>query len=102
MSDTAKTKVKKPKVTHDPQPRTAAQAYARRADRLRAVLGCVEDALDAHAAKAAASPGDWGFAGDLAEAEALLKRVLAHLGGADEQCLEQALAEMEGTGGGGD
>ena len=100
MPDTPKQK--EPKVKHKPQPppQTAAGAYPRRADRLRAVLGCVEDALEEHAAKAAASPGDWGFAGDLAEAESLLKRVLAHLGGADEQCLEQALDEMEGTGGG--
>ena len=100
MPDTPKQK--KSKLKHEPQPRTAAEAYGRRADRLRAVLGCVEDALDAHAARAAGAPGDWGFAGDLAEAESLLKRVLAQLGGADEQCMEQALDEMGGTGGRGD
>ena len=95
MPDTMKPKTK---VDADHETQTAANAYARRANRVRAVLGCVEDALDAHAAKAAASPGDWGLAGDLVEAEALLKRALARLGGAGGACLEQALDEMEGGG----
>ena len=79
-------------------PRTAAEAYAGRANRVRALLGCVEDALEAHAQRAATSPNDWGFAGDLGAAEELLKRALAQLGGAGGACLEQALGEMEGGG----
>jgi hypothetical protein len=58
---------------------TAAGAYARRGRRCRMMADWVAGELDAHAERAAAAPGDWGFAGDLGEAERLLADLLARL-----------------------
>jgi hypothetical protein len=58
---------------------TAAVAYARRLRRCTMMADWLGGELAAHAGRAAAAPGDWGFAGDLAEAERLLGEALAGL-----------------------
>src|SRR5687767_9696016 len=73
---------------------TAAGAYARHLRRVRAVLGCVEDALHAHERSARDRPQDWGPPGDLAEVENLAKPALVRLSGMDPGQLDRALDEM--------
>ena len=85
--------------THNVTPADAPAAYARRHRRLTALLGCLEDALEAHARNADARPRDWGPAGDLGAAEPLIVRALGCLGGPDEATLTGALDAMEATGG---
>ena len=77
----------------------APAAYARSHRRLTALLGCLEDALEAHQRDADARPRNWGPAGDLGAAEPLLVRAMGCLGGPDEPAMTAALDAMEVTGG---
>ena len=75
---------------------TAAQAYAARLRNVAAVLDWAQAELASHAARQRADAGNWGFVGDLAEAEALAKRLLGHLsGGMDEARIDDALADLD-------
>ncbi len=63
--------------------------------RLRAMLGCVDDALAAHERAARAGPGQGADVPvDLAAAEELAKQLLVALTGMDGRLLEKALEEM--------
>jgi hypothetical protein len=82
---------------HNPtpaRPQTAAEAYARHARHISAILGWIGDELEAHAAKHAVSPKNWGLVGDLAEMERLLRRALGHISGMDERNVDEALADL--------
>lgn len=58
----------------------AAAGYSAHQRRIASLLTRVQQALDAHATKAAARPLDWGFAGDLGAFESQLHSLLAMLG----------------------
>jgi len=64
--------------------------------RLRAMLGCIDDALAEHERAARAGPGFQHPAppGDLPAAEESAKRLLVYLTGMDGRVLDQALGEM--------
>lgn len=59
---------------------TAAQAYATRQANVIEILDRLQAALQAHGARAAAKPGDWGFSGDLSAVQCTLAQALANLG----------------------
>ena len=62
------------------------------------MLGCLEDALAAHAGAARTRAPCWGTVADLAEAESLVRRALLGIGGLTEAQLDRALAAMEAVG----
>lgn len=62
---------------------TQAQAqreYAARQARIKALMATISAALDDHAVRAAAQPGDWGFAGDLGHIEQQLQDLASGMG----------------------
>jgi hypothetical protein len=59
---------------------TAAQAYTIRQANVTELLSRLQAAIEAHGARAAARPGDWGLPGDLARIEGALAEALAVLG----------------------
>lgn len=63
------------------QPLTAAADYAARTARIHALLACIEHSLAEHAKRAAQSPKNWAYVGDLGCAEDLLKEVVDSVGG---------------------
>jgi len=54
----------------------AQKDYAQRHDHAKALLVSISAALAAHAVKAAAQPGNWGFSGDMGAAEGRLMELL--------------------------
>lgn len=60
---------------------TAAQVYAARTNDIARLLDVLQMELEAHATKAAACPGDWGFAGDLGAARHDLIKVVSRMSG---------------------
>jgi hypothetical protein len=82
---------------HPPAPakQTAADAYATHRRNISRMLGWIEDELEAHAARQQASPRNWGFTGDLAEMERLVKRALGHISGTDEAVIDRLLGELD-------
>jgi hypothetical protein len=59
---------------------TAAACYAERLDECRALLKQIEARLDHHNQEQAATPQNWGHAGDLGQVVQELSQVLALLG----------------------
>ncbi len=59
---------------------TAAEAYAARHTECRQLMERIGKQLEAHQARQAQEPANWGFAGDLDYIAEQLAYVLAHLG----------------------
>ena len=78
-----------------PARETAASAYAGHLRNVSAMLDWLESEVESHAGRQKAAPGNWGFAGDLAELEGLVKRALGQLSGMSDQRIDQALAELD-------
>jgi hypothetical protein len=79
--------------THNPPEPTAAEMYAARRAEIAKLLDLVEQSLDAHAERARAKPGDYGFAGDLSAVRARLIAAVTHLCTMDEDDIEDFLAD---------
>ncbi len=58
----------------------AQREYAARQARAKALIARLSVGLDAHAARAAGQPDNWGFAGDLGAVEIKLQELLTSLG----------------------
>jgi hypothetical protein len=63
-----------------PAQETAADAYARLQDEVRATLAAIHGRLDRHAERQARKPLDWGFVGDLSDVRRKLREVKRLLG----------------------
>lgn len=59
----------------------AQREYAARQARAKALIARLSAGLDAHAARAAGQPDNWGFSGDLGAVESSLQELVAGLGG---------------------
>ena len=77
----------------NPPERSAAEMYAARRADIARLLDLVEQSLEAHAEKAKAKPGDWGFAGDLARLRGRLITAVTDVCGMDEDDIEAFLAD---------
>ena len=64
-----------------PRPSSATDAYALHSARVTVLLAAYLDASRAHAARQAAQPRKWGYAGDLQHVETLFARAIEALGG---------------------
>jgi hypothetical protein len=74
--------------------KTAAQTYEERAQDIGALMGWLQDELDAHEEKAKADPRNWALVGDLAEVRMRLVDVLTFLSGNDDKAIAEALADL--------
>jgi len=75
-----------------PEP-TAAEVYAARRNDIARLLDVLQMELDRHAEKAAAKPGDWGFAGSLGKIRSDLIDAVGFLSGMDPEQVEDFLAD---------
>lgn len=60
---------------------SAQREYAARQARAKALIARLSVGLEAHAARAAEQPENWGFAGDLGALESTLQELLTSLAG---------------------
>lgn len=63
--------------------RSAAGAYKARQANISILIAALIDGLDAHAKRAAAQPRDYGYAGDLSNAQRRLEEMVASLAGVE-------------------
>jgi hypothetical protein len=73
----------------------AFQVYARRAADIARLNDVLQMELDAHAARASADPGNWGFAGDLATVRDGLIGLVAMLSKSTRAEIERFLSDAE-------
>lgn len=60
-------------------PASAAEEYRQRAQAIDALLDELRQKLDAHAARAAAAPKNWTYAGDLGHVEEVLLEIVTFM-----------------------
>ena len=58
---------------------TAAERYADQRKDIAVLVDCIQMELDEHAARAAATPTDWGYVGDLGRVRESMREVLQTL-----------------------
>ena len=75
------------------KPQTAAEAYEANRRDIILLADLLKAELERHAERAAAKPGDWGFAGDLGSVRRRIIEVLASLSGHTAAEIEDALAD---------
>ncbi len=61
------------------KPQTVAEVYAAHKVDIASLLDLIGQEVDAHAAKAAENPGNWGLTGDLGHIRSELKAILSFL-----------------------
>lgn len=83
--------MKSPATNSKPTAETAAAAYARSAGDIARLLDVLRMELEAHAARAAEQPRNWGFAGDLGKVRSDLIELVGAMSGKNRHDIERFL-----------